>query len=173
MRGLVATLDRLADLTGRAVGGLALLLVIVTVSVVLLRYRFDIGSIALQESVQWLHALLFMLGIAYTYKSGGHVRVDILYGRLSARGRAWIDLIGTMFLLLPLCIYLLWVGFDEVAASWREQETSRDAGGLEQVWLLKSVLLAMPLLLFLQGIAEFGRALITLRLPAEPRQPVP
>jgi TRAP-type mannitol/chloroaromatic compound transport system permease small subunit len=86
---------------GEWVAWLSLAMVLVTFAVVLLRYAFDIGSIALQESVTYMHAVLFMLGIAYTLGRNGHVRVDIFYERLSRRGRARVDLIGTLLLLIP------------------------------------------------------------------------
>lgn len=128
-------------------------MVIVTFLVVVLRYSFDLGWIAMQESVSYMHAALFMLAAAYTLQRGGHVRVDILYQRLSPRGRAWVDLLGTLFLLAPVCVFLAWSGWGYVAESWAVWEGSREAGGIPAVYLLKSLILAMPLLLLLQGLA--------------------
>lgn len=107
----------------------------------------------MQESVAFMHAGLFMLGIAYTLGSDGHVRVDILYQRLSRRGRAWVDLLGTLLLLVPVCLLILWLGWDYVLQSWRLKEGSREAGGLGGVYLLKSLILIMPSLLLLQGLS--------------------
>jgi TRAP-type mannitol/chloroaromatic compound transport system permease small subunit len=150
---LAAGLEALIAWSGRLLAWLSLWMVLVTFLVVVLRYAFDLGWIAMQESVTYMHASLFMLAAAYTLQQGGHVRVDILYQRLSPRGRAWVDLLGTLLLLIPVCIYLVWSGWDYVAGSWSVREGSREAGGIPAVYLLKSLILALPVLLLLQGMA--------------------
>jgi TRAP-type mannitol/chloroaromatic compound transport system permease small subunit len=150
---LAIALESVSIWTGRAVSWLSALMVIVTFLVVVLRYAFDLGWIAMQESVTYMHATLFMLAAAYTLQRGGHVRVDILYQQLSRRGRAWVDLLGTLLLLVPVCVYLAWSGWDYVAESWAVREGSREAGGLPAVYLLKTLIIAMPALLLLQGFA--------------------
>jgi TRAP-type mannitol/chloroaromatic compound transport system permease small subunit len=139
---------------GEWVAWLSLVMVLVTFLVVLLRYAFDIGSIALQESVTYMHAVLFMIGIAYTLGRNGHVRVDIFYERLSRRGRARVDLVGTLLLLMPVCILVIWLGWDYVVESWRVKETSREAGGIPGVYLLKTLILLMPTLLLVQAVSN-------------------
>lgn len=146
-----ALLDRFAEATGRIIAWLTLCMVLITVSVVIMRYLFQSGSIALQESVSYLHACVFMLGAAYTLKHDGHVRVDILYQRFSARTRAWIDLLGTLLLLFPVCLFILFSSLEYVTASWSIQEGSREAGGLDGVFLLKTTIPVMAVLLLLQG----------------------
>ncbi|MCK5920289.1 MAG: TRAP transporter small permease subunit [Methylococcales bacterium] len=152
-------IDRLNETIGRALAWLTLLTVLITFAVVVLRYGFDWGSIAMQESVNYLHALVFMAGAAYTLKHNEHVRVDILYTRLSPRGKAWVDLFGTLILLLPFCIFLIWVSFTYVSNSWQLLEGSREAGGLPLVYLLKSFIPLMGLLLLLQGLSVIARSL--------------
>ena len=152
-------IDRLNEIIGRVLAWLTLLMVLVTFAVVVLRYGFDWGSIAMQESVNYLHALVFMAGAAYTLKHNEHVRVDILYTRLSPRGKAWVDLFGTLILLLPVCIFLIWVSFTYVSNSWQLLEGSREAGGLPLVYLLKSFIPLMGLLLLLQGLSVIARSL--------------
>ncbi|NKN31853.1 TRAP transporter small permease subunit [Marichromatium bheemlicum] len=137
---------------GELVAWLTLAMVLVTFTVVILRYVFDLGWIALQESITYLHGVMFMLAIAYTFGANGHVRVDILYQRWSRRTRAWIDLGGTLLLLLPVCGFILWLGWDYVGESWRVREASREAGGLPGVYLLKTLILVMPALLLAQGL---------------------
>ncbi|MGW8311370.1 MAG: TRAP transporter small permease subunit [Thiogranum sp.] len=151
---LAGRLDRIADRTGRAVAWLALALVLVTFSVVVLRYLFEIGSIALQESILYLHASLFLLGAAYTSKTDSHVRVDIVYRHLPVRRRALIDLLGALFLLLPVCGFLLWISWDYVATAWSLREGSRETGGLPYVYLLKTLIPIAAGLLILQGISQ-------------------
>lgn len=157
--------DRLSKALGRASAWLTLLMVIVTFVVVVMRYLFDAGFIWLQESVIWMHAFVFMVGAAYTLQQEEHVRVDIFYRRTSDAGRAWVDAIGVCVFLLPLCGVLAWKSFDFVAASWSLREASRESGGLPYPFipLLKSVLVVMPILVGLQGIALLLRALRTLR----------
>lgn len=150
---VVETIDRFSDWTGRTLSWLSLFMVVVTFLVVVLRYAMDLGWIAMQESVTYMHATLFMLGAAYTLRRNGHVRVDILYQKLSHRGRAWVDLIGTLLLLMPVCIFIAWVGWVYVVESWSVLEGSREAGGIPAVFLLKTLILIMPVLVLTQGLS--------------------
>ncbi|MEX0900752.1 MAG: TRAP transporter small permease subunit [Gammaproteobacteria bacterium] len=154
---------RSIEWVGRTLAWLMLAMVIVTVVVVIARYLFDAGWIALQESVTWLHGVALMLGLAYTLKHDAHVRVDVLYRRFGERGRAWVDLVGTVVLLLPLCAYVAWSSWDYVAASWSVGERSREAGGLPGLFLLKTAIPVAAALLALQGITMAAAALRVLR----------
>lgn len=163
-------LSLLNEWLGRAIAWLTLAMVLVTAGIVLARYGFDSGSIAVQESVIYLHAMVFLLGAAFTLKRGGHVRVDILYQRLGERGRAWVDLLGTVLLLLPVAGFIVWVSWSYVSDSWGLLEGSREAGGLPGVFLLKSLIVAFAVLMILQGVAEIARAIRRLRgEPVGPR----
>ena len=153
LRAIANKLDRFAERTGRFIAWLTLGMVVITFTVVVLRYLFHSGSIALQESITYLHATLFMLGAAWTLKQDGHVRVDIFYSKQSRRTRAWIDLTGTLLLLFPVCGFILFSSQDYVAASWSVQEGSQEAGGLDAVFLLKTAIPLMAVLLMLQGCA--------------------
>jgi len=159
---LLVWIDTLITVCGRSIAWLVLLMVLISFSVAVLRYLFDIGWIALQESVTYLHALVFMLGIPYTLNRNRHVRVDIFNRRFSARTRAWVDLLGTLVLLLPVFVTLFWLSLNYVINSWMVLESSPEAGGLPLVFLLKSLLLLMPLLMILQGIAWLLRNLLFL-----------
>lgn len=154
--------DAVSEWTGRGVAWLTLAMVAVTFAVVVLRYLFNVGWIAMQESVTYLHALVFMVGAAYTLKHDGHVRVDIFYRRMPPRGRAAVDLAGTCLLLLPVCVFIFWASWDYVAGSWSLLEGSREAGGLPGVFLLKSVIPLMAGLLAVQGVALALRSLLLL-----------
>jgi TRAP-type mannitol/chloroaromatic compound transport system permease small subunit len=149
---LADRLDAVNGHIGNAVAWLALGMVLTTFVVVVLRYAFDGGSIALQESVTYMHAVLFMLGAAYTLQRNGHVRVDIFYQRFSRRGRAWVDLLGTLVLLLPVAVFILSSSWGYVLESWNIRESSREAGGIPYVYVLKTLLLAMPVLMLMQGL---------------------
>jgi len=153
MKKLYNTLHAINEVTGKAIAWLTLLMMLVTFSVVLLRYMFDLGWVAMQESVVYMHATVFMLGAAYTMKHQGHVRVDIFYQRFTVKTRAWVDLIGTLLLLFPVSIFIAWMGWEYVVDAWRVHEGSREAGGLPGVFLLKSLIILMPTLLIVQGLA--------------------
>lgn len=148
-------LDRISIVTGRVASWLTLLMVLITFVVVVMRYVFDAGAVWLQESVIWMHAVVFMLGAAYTLQQEEHVRVDIFYRSMSATRRAWVDLLGAAFFLLPLSIFLAYTAWDFVVISWQLRENSREPGGLPYplIPLLKTVLLLMPLALTLQGVS--------------------
>lgn len=161
----ISAIERLIDFSGRAVSWLTLLMVLVTFVVVVLRYAFDTGSIALQESITWLHAMVFMIGAAWAMREGAHVRVDIFYTRFSDRGRAWVDLFGTLFLLLPVMVFIGWISWQYISESWGVLEGSREAGGLPGVFLLKSLILVMAALLILQGLVDIVHNLRKLRSP--------
>ena len=158
-------LDRFSELTGKATAWLTLFMVVVTFIVVVMRYVFDAGLIWVQESVVWMHAVVFMLGAAYTLRDEEHVRVDVFYRTMSAQRRAWVDLIGVLIFLLPVCVFLAWKSFDFVTQSWSIKEASRESGGLPYPFipLLKSVLLLMPVAVALQGLSLLLRSLRTIR----------
>ncbi len=162
MIGIADAIERLVEWSGRAVSWLTLLMVIVTFAVVVLRYLFDIGWIALQESITYMHASVFLIGAAYTLKQEAHVRVDIFYIRFSDRARAWVDLCGALFMLMPFMFFIAWMSWEYVAASWDVFEGSREAGGLPGVFLLKSLILLMSFLLMLQACAQVMHALNTI-----------
>ena len=158
-------LDRISIVTGRAAAWLTLIMVLVTFVVVVMRYVFDAGAVWLQESVVWMHAVVFMVGAAYTLQQEEHVRVDIFYRNMSERRRALVDLLGVLLFLLPVCVFLAIKAWDFVAVSWALRESSREPGGLPYpfVPLLKSVLLLMPLALGLQGLSMLLRAIPGIR----------
>ncbi len=162
MQKIVQTIDRINDLIGRSISWLTLVMVIVTFLIVVLRYVFSIGSIAMQESVIYLHALVFMLGAAYTLKRNAHVRVDIFYEKMNPRSRAWVDLLGAVLLLVPFCLFIIFISWNYVSLSWSLLESSRDAGGLPAVFLLKTTIPAMAVLVMLQGIAQGLRSILLL-----------
>jgi len=154
MDRLSNAIDRFTDRLGRAVAWLALAMVLLMVSIVVLRYFFQVGSIAMQEAVMYLNAAVFTLGVAYTLKEQGHVRVDIFYSRLSPRQRGLVDLLGGLLFLLPSMLCIVWLSWDYVALSWRIREGSAEASGLPFVYVLKSGLLILAVLLLVQGVAE-------------------
>ena len=163
MNSLINTIERFVDWTGRTVSWLTLLMVIITFVVVCLRYIFDIGWIAMQESVTYMHAMVFLIGAAWAMQQEAHVRVDIFYSNFSNRTRAWVDLLGTLILLLPVMLFVVWVSWEYVIDSWNVLEGSREAGGLPGVYLLKSLIIVLAVLLILQGLVQLVRSIQTIR----------
>ncbi|MFP4137539.1 MAG: TRAP transporter small permease subunit [Halomonas sp.] len=159
---LLRHLDALTEAVGRATAWLVLAMMAVQFAIVMMRYVFGVHSIVLQESVMYMHAMVFMLGAAWTLRHDGHVRVDIFYRRRSPRGRAAVDLFGTLFLLLPVSLFILVGSLGYVGGSWAILERSPD-GGLPAVFLLKSLILVMAALLLLQGIAQLIRQALILK----------
>ena len=140
-------------------------MVIVTFVIVIMRYAFDAYLVWLQEALVWMHATVFMLGAAYTLQCEGHVRVDVFYRGLSARGQAWVDLCGVLLFLLPMCVFLALKSYDFTTTSWAMREASREPGGLPYPLLpiIKTVLVLMPLAVGLQGLSMLARSVSQLR----------
>jgi len=152
-------IENVIDKIGRAVSWLSLFMVLGTCLIVLLRYGFDIGSIALQEAINYMHAIVFLVGASYTLKHNEHVRVDIFYADFSERKKAIFDSLGIVFILMPVVIFIFWISWQYVADSWLVHESSREAGGLAGVYLLKSFILIMPVLLLLQSFAKLMQSI--------------
>lgn len=155
--------DRLNDAMGRGVAWLTLAMVLITFTVMILRYVFSIGWVWLQESYVWMHGIVFMVGAGYTLLHNGHVRVDIFYRSAGPRYKALVDILGAFFLLLPMVTLVFMMAFGYVATSWSMLEESREAGGMPGLFLLKSVIPVFCLLTGLQGLSLAGRSLMILR----------
>lgn len=163
IRSAQLRLDQFSEFTGSVIAWLVLLMMLVTSLVVVMRYLLNTGSIAMQESVIYMHGIVFLLGIAYTLKRQAHVRVDIFYRKFSLRGQALVDLLGTIFFLIPLAAFVTWVSIEYVSFSWSVRESSPEPGGLPGVFLLKTLIPIMSITLLLQGLSELIRnALIVL-----------
>jgi len=152
---------------GSSIAWLSFFIVVITSVVVVERYWFASGSIRLQESISFMHAAVFMLAAAYTLASGDHVRVDIFYSQMSTRNKAWVDLLGSAFLLLPFCTFLIWTSWDYVGTSWIIQESSSETGGLPYPFptIMKSFIPIAGALLIFQGVAMSLEALQILQIP--------
>tara|TARA_R110000787_G_scaffold1497_12_gene6441 strand:+ start:73171 stop:73689 length:519 start_codon:yes stop_codon:yes gene_type:complete len=159
LTALAQLLDRFSAAMGKYISWLALLMVLVQFLLVLARYVFGIGIIALQESIIYSFALLFMVGAADTLRRDGHVRIDIFYEKLGERGRAAINLLGSLFLLIPVCLVILILSWPYVSGSWQIMEGSREGAGLPFLFLLKSLLLVFPVTMILQAIAIILRSM--------------
>ncbi len=162
LQRLAQGIDTLNDVVGKAAAWTALAMVLIQFIVVVMRYVFGLGSIMMQESVVYLHAVLFMVGAGYTLLHGGHVRVDVFYREASERWKAWIDLAGVFVFLLPVCLLVWWFSFPYVENSWKVFEGSKETSGIQGVFLLKSVILAFAFLVAIQGVSMAIRSFLRL-----------
>ena len=149
--------------SGQTIAWLTVLMVLLTFTIVILRYGFNLGWIWLQESLTYMHVAVFSIAAAWTLQQDGHVRVDIFYADMSRKNRARVDLLGSLFFLVPFCIFILIISWPYVMSSWGLLESSREAGGLPLVFLLKSLIMIMPALLLAQAIINISDAWVTLR----------
>ena len=157
-------IDSLNEFLCKMVSWFTLTMVLLTFLIVVLRYGFNVGWIAMQESVMYLHGMVFLLGAAHTLRVNEHVRVDIFYRRFSPKKQAKVDIFGSLFLLMPVNIFIFMVSFDYVMRAWRVMEASQEAGGIPGVFLLKSLILLFSFTMLLQGIAEVVRNVAKLSL---------
>jgi TRAP-type mannitol/chloroaromatic compound transport system permease small subunit len=155
---LADRIDRLTTAIGRAAAWLALFIVVLEFALVIGRYALDFGSIRLSEAVIYAHAALFLCAAAWTLRAGGHVRVDIFYAQAAPRTRALVDLFGSVCLLLPFALVLLWLSVPFAARSWAILERSQEASGLPLVFVLKSFIPLFAGLMALQGVSQAIRA---------------
>lgn len=167
MRGLADRLDAINRHVGHAVRWTALAMVVMQFAIVVLRYVFGFAAIALNESVLYLHATLFMLGAGFTLLVDGHVRVDIFFARANERQKAAIDLFGHLFLLLPSMAVVLYWTWPSVRNSWAILEGPISVGGIPAAFLLKSLIPAFCVLLIVQSVSCAIRAALRLAETAE------
>jgi len=160
-------IDKFTDHVGHVISWLTLFMVLISAFNAVARYgsRFigiNLSSNAFLE-LQWqAFSIVFLLGGAYALKCGAHVRVDVLYGSLSDRVRAMINLVGTIIFLLPFCLLMLWVTWPMVVNSWTVRETSPNPDGLP-FYPIKSFILLAFFLLLLQAISEIIKHTAVLR----------
>lgn len=174
---IAAGIEALNERLGRAVGWLTLGMVLLGAGNALLRWLgrllgWSLASNALLELQWYLFSLVFLLAAAYTLRHGRHVRVDLLYSRLSPRGHAWINLAGTVLFLVPFSLFCLWASWPAVASSWATREVSPDPGGLPR-YPIKAVIPVAFVLLVLQGVAEAIRQVEILAGHREEEAPEP
>jgi TRAP-type mannitol/chloroaromatic compound transport system permease small subunit len=160
--GFVRAVDAFTELLGRYLIWLVLIVTLISAGNAVARYGFNMSSNAWLEIQWYLFSAIFLLLAGYGLKRGAHVRIDLVAGRLSHRTQAWIDIFGGLFMLLPVCMLMLWHGWEAFAESWRIQEYSTDAGGLLR-WPVKLLVPVGFALLILQGIAETIKRVAFLR----------
>ena len=160
--GIIRAVYWLNEYAGRIVAWVSSVLVLLICYDVFTRYIRNQTSIKIVELEWHLFALIFLIGAAYTFLHDRHVRVDVFYARYTVKGKAWLNLLGTVFFLLPLCITVLITAFDFTARAWIFGERSADPGGLANRWIIKGSLFFGFVLLGLQALAYLGYNLLIL-----------
>lgn len=158
---LETTINRISEFLGKVAAVLFLLLLLNVFFDVIMRYLFNDVSIGMQELEWHLYATIFLLGVPYTLFKDGHVRVDVIYERLSETRQAWIDLAGSLVLLLPFVLLVTWYGVGFTMESFELGERSGDPGGLPYRWLIKGVI---PFAFFAMAISGVGLVLKSVRI---------
>jgi TRAP-type mannitol/chloroaromatic compound transport system permease small subunit len=159
---LSRTIDALNEHVGRFTLWLVLACILISAGNAIARYGFGYSSNALLEIQWYLYSIVFLCAAGYTLRHNAHVRIDLVSGRLSPRAKAWIDVFGAVFMLLPACAIILWYGWSAFLESYRIGEMSADAGGLLR-WPVKLVVPLAFLLLILQGASETIKRIAFLR----------
>ena len=163
MEKISSYLDNFSELTGKDCSWFVALMVLVTCLVVIMRYGLDMGSVFLQDVVLYLHGGLFLLGAAFALKRGAHVRVDIFYRYFSESRKALVDLLGNLIFLQPVCWTILLYSWGYVEFSWRIMEVSPEPDGLPFVYIQKSLLIAVAILLAMQSFSEILKSYLTIK----------
>lgn len=162
LRALARGCDAVSRAIGNTVAWFALGMVLVQLTVVLLRYVFGVGFIALQESMNYLHGFMYLFGAAYTLMVNGHVRVDIFYREAGPRPKAWVDLAGTLLLLLPMCVLVIVSSWGPMLQSWQNLESSSEASGIPAVFLLRTAIPVFAVLMIVQGASVVAKSLLVM-----------
>ena len=167
LRRFTRFVDDSQDRLGAGLRWLALVMVLIGAYNAVARYltRYTgtaLSSNALNELQWYLFSVIFLLGAAYAIRQDVHVRVDVLYTRLSRKGQAWVDLLGGLLFLIPFSVLMLWVSFPAVRNSWAIREVSPDPGGLPR-WPIKALILVSFALLVVQGVSETVKSLALIR----------
>ena len=162
LEAAIRAIDRLNDAVGKIVSWLTLATVLICVMVVGLRYAAGTGLVWMQELYVWTHAMVFLLASGFASLRNAHVRVDIFYAPATPRRKAWIDLFGGIFLMLPWLCIVVWTSWSYAASSWEIREMSVQNNGMPGVYILKSSIVMFAVLLGLQTLAWIGRSILLL-----------
>jgi TRAP-type mannitol/chloroaromatic compound transport system permease small subunit len=163
INGYIKIVDKINERIGVLTSWLTALLVLVVSYDVFVRYLIDESSVGLQELEWHIFALIFLVAAGYTLKVDEHVRVDVFYTLFSAKKKAWINLLGSVLLLIPFCIIVILASENFVSISFRMDETSPDAGGLPARYILKVFIPISFFLLLLEGIALAFKSFIQIK----------
>ncbi len=166
MLDLIRTLDdgihRFNQVLGKVISWFIGIMVVLVIFIVAARAMFNAGSVAIQEVVNYLHATVFLVLLTYTAQDDRHVRVDVFYRDFSAITKSWVNAIGAVVLLIPFSVFLIVISWNFVLNSWEIKEGSSNPGGLDGVYLLKTLIPISATLLGIHGISQAVREIINI-----------
>jgi TRAP-type mannitol/chloroaromatic compound transport system permease small subunit len=165
MRALLAfsrLIDYANECVGRAVAWLVLIAVLLSAGNAVTRYAFNVSSNAWLEIQWYLFSAIFLLAAGWTLKRNAHVRIDVIVSRLSPNAQAWIEILGTIFFLMPMALLIVYFSWPMFVQSWTGHEMSSDAGGLVR-WPVKLLIPVGFALLVLQGASQIIKRIAFLR----------
>ncbi|MET0278120.1 MAG: TRAP transporter small permease subunit [Pseudorhodoplanes sp.] len=162
LRAVADRIDSITSSIGQVVAWFTLATALICFATVYLRYSLHIGLIWLQELYAWTHVVAITLGAGYVLLKGGFVRVDLLYAKMTERGKAWVDLLGTIFLMAPFLVMMAISGWSFFRTSLAMNEASQQDTGLPWLWLLKGTLILFVFAVGLQGVSMAARSLAVL-----------
>ena len=154
MKQFQILIDKLTDNIANGLLYILIVLIVLVFSTVFFRYVFNMSYIIIQEIIMYLHALIFMFGISYALKENSHVKIDVLYNSLNKTTQRVISIAGLVSFILPTALFIIYISIDMVTQSWTILEGSSEAGGLNLVFILKSLIPISGFLILLQGISE-------------------
>lgn len=160
---LARTIDSVNEAIGKVVSWAALGLVLVQFGIVMMNFLYAEGVIAVQESLTYMHSLLFLGAAGYTLLHNGHVRVDIFYSKMEEKKKAYVNLIGSFVILFPVLTFIGIYAWPFVMQSWEILEGSVETSGLHIVYILKSMILLFVFSTFIQGIAISLHSILVIR----------
>lgn len=169
--GVVRAIDRVNEAIGRVLAAGLILMAVLQLTLVGARYLFAAPTILGLPTLWWQEVVIYLFGasatlaLGYGLRHGAHVRIDLIYGGLGPRGKAWVDLFGAALLLTPLCVLIVWSSWSGVAVAWATLEGSTETSGLPLRFLLKTCVPAGAALLALQGLAQAIRSLAVISAP--------
>lgn len=175
---LIRCLTRFIAIIGRICSYFSIGIMLLTALIVAMRHVFGfnefsllgttIDTLKLSEIVIYLHCGLFMLASAATLQDNAHVRVDVFYNRFSPKGKTWVDLLGHIAFLWPMCALIIWTSWSFVLRSYQMNEHSAEASGLPYIFILKGMIPVMAVLLLVQSAAQVVIHVSTLLKPTRP-----
>ena len=154
MKQFQILIEKVIDSIANTLAYLLALMIILVFITVFTRYMLNVSYVALQELIMYFHAILFMFGVSYALKEKSHVKIDIIYNSLNKKYQYYISLLGTIIFIIPTSIFITYSSMDMVIQSWLLLEGSSEAGGLDLIFILKSVIPITGFLIFLQAISD-------------------
>ena len=154
MKQFQILIEKVIDSIANTLAYLLALMIILVFITVFARYILNVSYVALQELIMYFHAILFMFGVSYALKEKSHVKIDIIYNSLNKKYQYYISMLGTIIFIIPTSIFITYSSMDMVIQSWLLLEGSSEAGGLDLIFILKSVIPITGFLIFIQALSD-------------------